>query len=86
MLTYHLIIYCQKKRYNQKYKQELNEKVDLLNKTIQSQQIRINELENENEKLRELKSSLLSKLRDRDRDTSNTITSDESHPQRDVLT
>ena len=75
-----------KKRYNQKYKQELNEKVDLLNKTIQRQQIRINELENENEKLRKLKSSLLSKLSDRDRDTSNTITSDESRPQRDVLT
>ena len=33
-----------------------------------------------------MKSSLLSKLSDRDRDTSNTITSDESRPQRDVLT
>lgn len=82
----YLMIVGQKKRYNQKYKQELNEKVDLLNKTIQRQQIRINELENENEKLRKLKSSLLSKLSDRDRDTSNTITSDESRPQRDVLT
>ena len=82
----YLMIVGPKKRYNQKYKQELNEKVDLLNKTIQSQQIRINELENENEKLRKLKSSLLSKLSDRDRDTSNTITSDESRPQRDVLT
>ena len=33
-----------------------------------------------------MKSSLLSKLSDRDRDTSHTITSDESRPQRDVLT
>ena len=73
-----------KKRYNQKHKQELKETVYLLNQKNQSQQIRINELENENEKLRESKSSLLSKLSDRD--TSNTITSDESRPQRDVLT
>lgn len=55
-----------KKRYNQKHKQELKETVYLLNQKNQSQQIRINELENENEKLRESKSSLLSKLSDRD--------------------
>ncbi|MDE5106093.1 MAG: hypothetical protein O4808_03120, partial [Trichodesmium sp. St17_bin3_1_1] len=47
---------------------------------------RIDELERENQELRESKSSLLRKLSDRDRDTSNTITSDESRPQRDVLT
>ncbi len=47
---------------------------------------RINKLERENQELRESKSSLLSKLSDRDRDTSHTITSDESRPQRDVLT
>ena len=82
----YLMIVEPKKIYNQKHKQELNETVDLLKKKIQSQEILINELENENQELRESKSSLLSKLSDRDRDTSNTITSDESRPQRDVLT
>ena len=78
----YLMIVEQKKRYNQKHKQELKETVYLLNQKIQSQEILINELKRENEKLRESKSSLLSKLSDRD--TSNTITSDESRPQRDV--
>ena len=82
----YLMIVEPKKRYNQKHKQELKEKVYLLNQKIQSQEILINELKRQNEKLRESKSSLLSKLSDRDRDTSNTITSDESRPQRDVLT
>lgn len=80
----YLMIVEPKKRYNQKHKQELKETVYLLNQKIQSQEILINELKRENEKLRKLKSSLLSKLSDRDRDTSNTITSDESRPQRDV--
>lgn len=57
-----------------------------INQEIQKKQRRIDELERENQELRESKSSLLSKLSDRDRDTSNTITSDESRPQRDVLT
>jgi hypothetical protein len=82
----YLMIVEKKKRYNQKHKQELKETVYLLNQKIQSQEILINELKRQNEKLRESKSSLLSKLSDRDRDTSNTITSDESRPQRDVLT
>ena len=57
-----------------------------INQENQKKQRRIDELERENQELRESKSSLLSKLSDRDRDTSNTITSDESRPQRDVLT
>ena len=71
-------------------KEKLKQKINDLRKEKESQLIklnkRINKLENENEKLRKLKSSLLSKLSDRDRDTSHTITSDESRPQRDVLT
>ena len=57
-----------------------------INQENQKKQRRIDELERENQELRESKSSLLSKLSDRYRDTSNTITSDESRPQRDVLT
>lgn len=57
-----------------------------INQENQKKQRRIDELERENQELRESKSSLLSKLSDRDCDTSNTITSDESRPQRDVLT
>ncbi|MDE5104860.1 MAG: hypothetical protein O4807_18415, partial [Trichodesmium sp. St19_bin2] len=71
-------------------KEKLKQKINDLQKEKESQFIKLNkridELERENQKLRASKSSLLSKLSDRDRDTSNTITSDELRPQRDVLT
>ena len=71
-------------------KEELKQTINDLEQEKESQVIKLNkridELERENQELRESKSSLLRKLSDRDRDTSNTITSDESRPQRDVLT
>ncbi|NEQ71995.1 MAG: hypothetical protein F6K23_02250 [Okeania sp. SIO2C9] len=49
-------------------------------------QTRIDDLESDNQKLHKRVSSLLSKLDNRDRDKSSTITSNDSRRQRDVLT
>ncbi|MDJ0515004.1 MAG: hypothetical protein QNJ74_01685 [Trichodesmium sp. MO_231.B1] len=79
----------QKNSILSKEKQELKNLVNYLKQENKSQaiqfQTRIDELEKENQELRQSKSSLLSRLNARDRDKSSTITSNDSHRQRDIL-
>lgn len=56
------------------------------NRSTTQLQSRIDYLERENQELHARVSSLLGKLSDRDRDKTSTITSNDSRPQRDVLT
>lgn len=56
------------------------------NRSTTQFQARIDYLERENQELHARVSSLIGKLSDRDRDKTSTITSNDSRPQRDVLT
>jgi len=76
---------------NQKSQQILNlqQEIESLrrgNRSTTQLQSRIDYLERENQELHARVSSLLGKLSDRDRDKTSTITSNDSRPQRDVLT
>lgn len=71
---------------NQQLKHEINKLEQENRRQVEEFQVTIEELKKQNQELSSLRSSLLGRLSDRDRDKSSTVTSDDSRRQRDTLT